>query len=161
MTWWVPAEQILWLETVRLLHLINDSRLIHYQNCHGYIFCWSNYWLISYSCQRCLIAADGSWKKILQMDFLLNMHECVLISLPSEWKEALLAGCERRDRRNNRGQILMKTLWEHRWRETAPRRLMCGWVTATSGAGLTQPISRRDTSASLQRQTTISMNDWA
>ena len=122
--------------------------------------------LIKLLINQLLVSAmlDRSWwfvKKILQMDFLLNMHECVLISLPSEWKEALLAGCERRDRRNNRGQILMKTLWEHRWRETAPRRLMCGWVTATSGAGLTQPISRRDTSASLQRQTTISMNDWA
>lgn len=79
------------------------------------------------------------------------MHDSVLSSLPSDKIKALLNGREPRDQIKNRRQIIIKTLWEHRWRETVPRCLMCGWVTATSRAELTQSISRRDTSASLQR----------
>ncbi len=84
---------------------------------------------------------------------------CVKLSpirTKNEKKKALLTGCELRDQMKNRRQIIIETLWEHRWRETAPRCLMCGWVTATSRAGLTQPISRSDTGASLQRRPTFS-----
>lgn len=81
---------------------------------------------------------------------------------PSKQKKALLIVSEQRDQMKNRRperQTIIKTLWEHRWCETALRCLMCGWVMATSWAGFTQPISRRDTSASLQRWPTISMNN--
>lgn len=57
----------------------------------------------------------------------------------------------------NRRQIIIKTLWERRWRETVLRCLMCWWMTATSRAGSTQAISRCDASAI----PAISMNIWA
>lgn len=38
---------------------------------------------------------------------------------------------------------------------------MCGRVTATRRAGLPQPISRRDTSSSLQHRPTMRRNNWA
>lgn len=47
-------------------------------------------------------------------------------------------------------QIIIRRMWERRWRQTAPRCLT--WLTATSGAGLTKSIGRRDTSASLRRR---------
>lgn len=65
-------------------------------------------------------------------------------------------GRELRGPTESRRQIIIKTLREHRWRETAPHCLMCGWVTATSRAGLTQPISRCATSARLQCLLSIS-----
>lgn len=100
---------------------------------------------------------DGSWwleKKQIWMDFLFNaptyMSMHALSPLPSHKKKLSSLMKKRR-------QIIIKTLWARRGRQTVLRRLMCGWVTATSGAGSTQSISRCDTGAI----PTISVNIWA
>lgn len=88
---------------------------------------------------------------------------CVKFS-PIRIRKALLFGSELWDQMKNRRprrRIITPTLWGNRWRETARRCLMCGWVTATSRAELTQPIIRRDSGASLQHQPTLSTNNWA